>query len=414
MITNAVEFDAGDLREYLRGLKMATAGGKHATPLLKCGTLRANGSARFRATDLAQGVEIVAPEGTGDGSEWVASFDVAAALGVLKGTRKGSRVSISPGADGAGVLLSSGAVVSRVPGEPLADMPVWRELEAGAEPFAWTCAADLLAAFESVRAAVSTDRETRAGLCAVYIECVPEGLRLVASDSYRLHVATVTNAAHAVPDGEPAWVAMDAAGIPALMASLKRAGGQSVDLFRLKPEGGADGSPVGLRFCVGWGRPEAVTVRCPDTYRLASERVMHSEGLEALRVCPGELAAAAEGVGATSRADTGMILLSCEEGATVLDLRAWRVLGYGGPEGEPDATATAALLSPAPRGVDIALNERYIADALRAVGGDAVEFCYTGPLNPVYVLPVGAVKSGEMVGAGSSRVAVVMPMNRTR
>lgn len=195
-------------------------------------------------------------------------------------------------------------------------------------------AAELAAAIDAVRRAVSVDPELPA-LGAVLLELGPDGLRLVATDRFRLTLADVP----AEADGPAVAVLVPVA---------------AVDAFRAVTDVGAvtlsvDGDDVLL----GGVRTRALELEFPDYRRLLHDRT------EGVPVTARELSASLVGI----------------EGVATLNLCDGLVRVGAGD------------------GLNVAVNTEFLLQALAAAGDGQLDLALDGPITPLVVRSADRLRS---------------------
>ena len=222
---------------------------------------------------------------------------------------------------------------------------------------------DLLAAIEQVRPAVSTDI-ARPTLTGVLLHFQESSLTLVASDGWRL-----------VRRG------LDVGGAQLQAVVLARALGEVVRLFR------EEADQVSIRFSPARNQ---VFIRCGAT-EVASrlldgdypsyEKFIPTQASTVARVPRGELVRAVRMVGVLAES-TSFRPVSLRVAAGRVDLSSIAM---------EIGTAEAALEAEVEgEATQIALNSRFLLDALAAVSAEEVELRLNGPLSPAVIRGVDA------------------------
>jgi DNA polymerase-3 subunit beta len=178
----------GGLKEALAKL-MSSAARKSTMPILKNVLIQSRpdeGKTYLTTTDLSHWGRVELDKALGS------AFDVTVHAGtmseILKAVKEVSGISVS---ENGSVMVESAGASSQVLGLPAEEYPAY-PLDKDEKPL-WSSSCDaqaLLAGLKAVQPAACSD-ETRLNICSVLMEFRPKGVRLVTTDSWRMHVKLV-------------------------------------------------------------------------------------------------------------------------------------------------------------------------------------------------------------------------------
>jgi DNA polymerase-3 subunit beta len=250
---------------------------------------------------------------------------------------------------------------------------------------------DLAGLLGTVEHAQSTD-ETRYVLIGVYMERKGGKLTLVATDGRRL-CYSIGNAY----DGDDFAAIIPTYTVEKLLALLGDTGNVNIAIEREgKGELGAESKLIRFTFdaIVGKGK-RAVSVPLAITSRVVAgmfprwQQVIPVEHLVTVTVNPADIL--------PTLANLGKVAGKCNQACKVHAENNAIVLTVHDDDGKPTACTVPAVYTDKP--ITIAVNPLYFADAVRAIGGDAVEVRLTDELTPLV-----------FAASGKDTLCVVMPM----